>query len=80
MPVRQGQPICRVEHDHVDESDWEENRQAWSKQECDPSEHDQQRILLIDLEFFARIQLHVTEKRLLARSLRRKLAAAPSLV
>ena len=61
MPLRQGQPICRVENDHVDESNWEENRQAWSKQECDPGEHDQQRILFIDLELSARMQLHVTE-------------------
>ena len=79
-PIRQSESIGRVEDDHVDQSDWEEDGQPWSEQECDPRESDQERVLLEDLELGPRVELHVPEQRLLARALGWEFAAAPSLV
>ena len=80
IPVSQSQSIRCVENDHIQKCNWEKYWKARCKQECHPSIHEQDRVLLIDLKLPARIEFHVSKKSLLARLLWRKFSTASSLV
>ena len=80
MPVRKAESVGQIEHNHAEKSDWEQDGNTRCEQECYPSLDQHLRVMVVDVEVFARVEVFVALQCFLARGLRGYLPTAASLI